>query len=326
MNELLQGPTISAWMSEEETVLRQQAREYLQRAANSGLLASRKIDRARVFPSGDTSVVFLIESPQLTYVTKMASHPETVETEAVFLKQWQEQGVKTPQVLALHTVDDQLPISILSLEYIETPVLSTLNTEQRVEKGIAREMGRTLARMHNATGEGFGLPVSNNKLQGCFTTFREEQQKLLEDDTSQLIKAGLLTNEDLIIARTAVDIMEDDLQAGRQPSLTHNDFRPYNIFYTEPLTIFDPDPRITHPYMCLALSLIKAEVRSNPYGKSEASEILSGYSETGEIQDRVLSAAMVLRGMRTLSTWTRKGKAKNMKGLLELIRRQQNII
>lgn len=328
MNELIEEPTIASWMPDDEVAFRRQAKEYLQNAAGAGVLASREIDSAKIFPGGETSVVFLVESPEKTYVAKMARYPETVERETAFFEQWAEKGVRTPKVLSLHTANNQVPVSIISLENIEAPILSqSLNTEQRVKKGIAREMGRTLARMHKAKGEGFGFPTPEDRTKGNFDSFSEEMENaLFKSRAGWLKEQGIITEKDIESAQTAVKIIEDDLHSGTQPSLTHNDFRPYNIFNTEPMIVFDPNPRITHPYMCLALTLIKSEVETGSFGKQERDEILSGYSEISEIDNRVLSAAIVLRGMRTLNTWKRKGRDKKVNKLLKVIKEHQSLI
>lgn len=328
MSELIEEPAIASWMTEDEVVFRRQAKEYLQKAADAGVLTSRKIDEVKVFADGETSVVFLVKSPELTYVAKLTRHPETVEREAVFFEKWAEQGVRIPRVLALHTTNDQIPVSIVSLEYIDAPILSRfLNTEQRVKKGVAREMGRTLASMHRAKGEGFGFPIPENRTKGNFVTFKEEfENTFLKRRANWLKEQGVITDQDLSSTQTAIEIIEKDLRSGIKPSLVHDDFRPYNIFASEPITVFDPNPRITHPFMCLALTLIKSEVESGTFGKQERDEILSGYSEITKVNNHVLSAAIVLRGLRTLNTWKRKDKEEKVSTLLELVRKHQQLI
>ena len=103
------------------------------------------------------------------------------------------------------------------------------------------------------------------------------------------------------------------------PSLTHNDFRPYNMFYTRPkITIFDPFPRITHPMMCLGGTILKAMLEGG--GDAEVSEILKGYREIGEVDENVLDAAIVLRVMSSLPSWYAKGRMKKIEKAVKVAR------
>ena len=121
--------------------------------------------------------------------------------------------------------------------------------------------------------------------------------------------------------------MEADLASGTKASLTHNDFKPYNILATKPeLTVIDCDPRITHPAMCLASTLLRTLTRDESFQKEEAEQILEGYRSITLISDQVLSAAMVLRSMKTLHTWQRKGKKERVVKLTSLMKEHQEKI
>jgi fructosamine-3-kinase len=274
------------------------------------------------------SVVFLVRSPGIIYVAKMASTPESVEREVVFYKEWSKQDVKTPEVLKLHTADKKVPVSIVSLEYINSPILSQqYDVEKRVKTGVSREMGRTLARMHKAKGKGFGVPTSRDRTKGSFATFKEEYQgAFLRRKADWLIAQTVLTNKDILGIKTAINIIEKDVLAGMRPALTHNDFRPYNIFASKPMTVFDPNPRISHPYICLALSLVGSDVETDPFSKNERDEILLGYSEITAINNRVLSAAIILGGMKKAYTWQKKREEDKVNRLMALLRKHQDII
>lgn len=324
MPELLEQPRIEPWMKPEDITFRNSAVTHLHTAADIGLLPG-SIEGFGVFPTGESSVVFKLDSNNGPFVVKMTPTVGVVETEAGFFSRWKEQGVKTPEVLAVHTANDTLPVSISVLEFIDAPLLGdTIRTKSRVALGISREMGRTQALMHKAKGIGFGHPIFTTPTHGSLTSFSEEMAGVFAQRTELLISKGIIGGHDLEMASRATAIIEKDLAAGVLPALTHNDFRPYNILATSPITVIDPNSRITHPAMCLSQSLLKALVESSGYGKQEFDEILTGYREISKIDDNILAAATILRSILTLHTWVNKGQEKKVGKLITYMREKQN--
>lgn len=319
MPEPTKEPVVRSWMPPEEQTFRKQVVTYLQTAGKLDILPG-PIREYDVFSQGESSVVFKVASDNGTFVVKMNRVSGIVENEASFFRNWQEQGIATPQVLTVHSANDLLPVSLSVLEFINAPLLETISTESRISQGLSREMGRTLALIHRSKGNGFGYPLSTDPQVGTYATFTEEMGSILTTRFYYLQEKGIINDEDIRAITKAVAVLQADIASGTKPSLTHNDFCPYNIFATHPITVFDPNPRITHPAMCLALSLLKAEIETSGNGSSEAREILSGYRQVSAISDPILSAAGVLRSAMTLHTWARKDKMDKIKKLIPYMR------
>lgn len=327
MTDLEDQHRVESWMRPGEIHLRQNARDYLNKAVELQLLLDNNVQNVKAFSQGESSVVFRVYTESNTYVVKMRGDDEGLEAEASFLNAWEKQGVKVPHIYSVRSANKDLPVSILVMEFINAPILSkSMSTNEMVKKGITRELGRTLARMHEATGTGFGFSRKSDELTGIFGSLTEEiDQTLFGKHTNWLIQKGVITERDVEIARKATKILEEDIRNGTKPTLTHNDFRPYNMFATEPITIFDPDPRITHPAIDLAYSTLKPLI-NKPASIDEKDEFLAGYREIHTVDDRILAAATVLRGVRKLHTWQRKGRTGQVKKLREVINRNQKLI
>ena len=309
----LNKPFIANWMNSQELEFRINVEDYLLKAAELGLLQGRHIKNKTIFPTGETSVVFKIETEAGTSVVKMTKNPGILEAESAFLQLWSTNGVKTPTIIKLHTANERFPTSILSMEFIDAPMLEDETPQSRIHRGISREIGKTLAKMHRITGEGFGQPIINNKIHGTFNTLREEiVNNVLGTQAEWLLRQGIIKPDDLLVAETALNILENDLKEKKFPSLTHNDMGMHNAFATNPIPVFDPIPLITHPYLCLALCLIVIEQESNDYGKQESVEILLGYSKISPVVSRSLDAAIYLKSIEKLYPWSKKGKKKSV--------------
>ncbi|KKQ23933.1 MAG: hypothetical protein US62_C0012G0016 [Candidatus Woesebacteria bacterium GW2011_GWA1_37_8] len=318
---------IKPWMRPKEIELRQKGRDHLNKAIKLGLFHGENILSITPFTQGESSVVFKVVTESSPSVVKMTPEAGGVEAESHFLLAWEKEGIKIPQIISIRPQDKEIPVSILVSEFIDSALLiDALTTQQMIEKGISKELGRMLAKMHRAKGKGFGFPIVGNENHGSFETFSEEMEKtLFGDRISWLLTHGVLNQFDVDVAHGAVEILEADIQKGGLPSLTHNDFATYNMFATEPITIFDPDPRITHPAICLAYTLLKSQVNEYP-DLTESSEILSGYREITPIDDETIAAGIVLRGIRKIHTWHREGKLSQLDKLKKVIDANEKLI
>ncbi|XP_037773144.1 uncharacterized protein LOC119568771, partial [Penaeus monodon] len=83
-------------------------------------------------------------------------------------------------------------------------------------------------------------------------------------------------------------------RAGRGSSFVHNDFRAGNIIYNEskpqPFAVIDPGPEFTHPYLCLAYSLLLEEV----HGANDPADLRRGYGDVSPIDDSRCSHRTVI--------------------------------
>lgn len=307
-------------MSLSELKFRKNAYKYLITAKAQGILPGQRLKSIFFFPSGENSVVSKITTEQKPFVVKMRKDIGILEIEKTFLNEWSKQNVTTPKILTSHTSNKNLPVSILILEYINAPLLSdAMNPSEMLKKGITRKLGSILANMHKAKGEGFGIPRIENNTRGKFDTFSEYiETNLFKEKLPWLVKKGILTQKSIIFAQKAVTIIEADIESGTLPSLIHNDFGPYNIFYTRPLTVFDPIPEINHPSLCLASLLLRHLIDSSDKStekeiQKEKDEVLNGYRKITPISDLVIMSGSILKSLIILSRWQKKHKHQKIK-------------
>jgi Ser/Thr protein kinase RdoA (MazF antagonist) len=323
-----QTPAIRHWMKSSEKEFRKKAKNFLFKAAKIGILPDRKIDKKhlKVFQKGSRSVVFCVnygrENP---YVVKMGNAKETIEAESAFLKRWNEAGVRVPKIIKRHLSNRRLPVSLTVMEYVDAPILSdVMDTKIRIKSGISFENGIVLARMHKVKGRGFGLVKSGRNIRGKFSSFRKEiEDNLFKMRIPELIEAGLLNLKIYEPLNKAIDMLDKETKSKIKPSFTHNDFRPYNMFYDKgQVIVFDPNPKITHPYMCLSLTLIKSliETEKEIYGKKEYQEILRGYESVSKIDKKSLQAAFLVRSIMNMHIWWKKEEKEKLRKLQILMK------
>lgn len=321
MRELVDTPVIKDWMPPEEVVFRKQAVDYLHRAAEMGIIPF-SVTNYGIFPEGESSVVFKVSTDSDEFVVKMALHPTRLATEAAAFTAWKAKSVNTPQVFSSHVASPTLPISLSVLEFIDAPTLSqAMATENRVDSGVSRELGRILARMHQVQTSGFGT-LQLPGLSGNMSSLSNETLPFLDQRLTRLVAKEILTDSDVASVHRALAVLEEDSLKRNRSSLTHNDFLPYNILSGPSLVVIDPDALITHPLLDLATTLIISEIADQPYGFKEPKEILAGYQETEPVEPNLLAAAMEVRTVRKLNTWAYKNKVRQVEACVALLRRE----
>jgi len=325
---------IRPWMKEDEIKFRQEAIANLILAAKNGLLPEKEIDfdNLKLFPKGARSVVFCANYQKETpYIVKMGRVKEIVEAEPYFLEIWEKQGIRTPKILSRHISNEKTPVSFSVMEYIDAPILGeVMNTEKRIRSGISKITGEILAKMHQKTGSGFGHAVIGGEIHGKFATFRDEINDNLfgeEEKVPVMIKEGILDEGIRKILDRAVDFLDTETRNEKAPSFTHNDYRPYNMFYKNGgIIVFDPNPKITHSMMCLASTIIKSriETESEEWGLKEEKEIIKGYDSISPIRKPSLDAALMVRSIMTLHIWWKKDEKEKVRKLLKMIEIYKN--
>ena len=302
-------PAANSLMRPHERALREQAPAYLAEIIARGSLGDQEVHGAELFKTGVSSVVYKVFTESGIMVVKMVPEGVDLMGDAAFFLACESAGIAVPHVIACDNPSEKVPVSVMALEYIDAPMLSSASDQERVEGGKLRELGRIQAAMHSIRGTGFGALESG---RGKFSTFQEQQE-----DTGLWERAELLRSKGLLPVSAeemnhAVELLSQSV-APEATSLTHNDLLPYNVFNTDPLTIFDPVVRYSHPYTCLAMTLIKSLVRDN--GAAEAAEIRAGYEEASPVREEELEAAMALRFVHAAYGWERKGKLEEIERL-----------
>ena len=291
-------PKTESWMSPEEINFRKQFPNIIDTVNQKNLLGYQ-ISKYTIFGAGSSSVVAKIEHLGGSSVFKTARDSDGIFNETVALSHWS-QVVKTPHILSTHQPDSVLPHAFTVFELITDPPLEEISPEDRISQGYSRAMGRDLAKMHSL--ETPNLPsASIVNFERILTSAQLHHDKLIAGNIiDQTLSEKILQTFKII---SSID---------PQMSLCHMDYLPYNIFSGSPLTIFDPFVNITYPLYDLANTLLVTKVASRQYGHSEASEILSGYQEILPVDQTVLSACEIIRGIKKLLVWKSKEKTSKL--------------
>lgn len=312
MGELYDEPKIEPWMDSDQISLRSNARSYLQTALDLGLLPASHILEAKVFSQGVSSAVFRVSTGEGYFVVKMRNTPGVLESESLFFQEWAKYGVRTPKVLDTFTASEKLPVSMLVMEYIDALVLAeVMKTPELTQHGYALEMGRILARMHKAKGQGFGIPRHGDEKRGVFNTFSEQiENTLFKSRINELLNGKHIGDQEVILAKQSVKAMEKELAAGETPSLLHYDLIPPHIFKTQPLTVFDPVGLISHPAFCLSMTIFRMRQYMFDHLDEDCpemiGEIIKGYREVGKVSSEAIASGVILNALMVMSSINRR--------------------
>ena len=242
---------------------------------------------------GISSLVCILNTAEEKVVLKISLGIGYTEGETQFLEVWEKVGVRVPRVLERGKIGDH---SYILMEFIVEPILSNKYTyEELVENGIYLEMGRTLKRMHIPKADGYGRVIKGKAGFSNFEAWltREDMKKRIK-----YVKEHKLLNGKHGSLATAFEILKAHIGVHEQSSYCHGDFAAYNIFATNPLTVFDPSPRFNNEYIDLAQSL----VMNIAHGQFPE-EFIQGYFNGEPYDDRVLHAAILLTVYSKFRYW-----------------------
>jgi fructosamine-3-kinase len=251
---------------------------------------------------GVSSLIAIIETVEEKVVLKIPLSTTYAQGEAQFLKMWERIGVKVPHVIEEGFLDGH---TYTLMEFIDAPILTAAYAqEELVEKGIYREMGKMLRLMHTPHAAGYGRVIEEKAEYAQFSDW------LLSEDIKIKITYvkdhSLLDNEHGSIA-TAFEVLQEYAKGQSSSSYCHDDFGGANIFATNPMTVFDPNPRFNYGYIDLGRSMVKHLSE----GISPA-QLLEGYFGEAESNQRVLHAAILLNAYMKFPYWHKIKKTQQI--------------
>jgi aminoglycoside phosphotransferase (APT) family kinase protein len=260
----------------------------------SGLLGSARVVATERLTGGKASAVYkVLLSTGRAMVLKSAA-ARVVETEALWLRGWRDVGIDTPEVYGNGVLADATPF--LLMECVAGPsVQSEVDAGRLPYDTTLRRIGRMLATMHSIRGSGFGssheghLDASGN---GQFQTLREKlSAEALPRGLAFALEVGEISERDPAWVERAVGTLsEHALVTG--PRRTHGDFRTGNMLRDgDRLVVIDPTPALTHPYLCVAYSLLLPEIEDGIVPLA----FFAGYDEVAPVDARALDAALLIR-------------------------------
>lgn len=257
--------------------------------AQHPLFSGKKVD-VTFLHAGVSSLVSIVETPEQKLILKIPLSELNSRLEGVFLKAWENVGVKVPHVLEEGEIGEHFYVL---MEYVDSETVSSkYKGEESLEKNVYHDLGKLLRQMHEAKTEGYSNIV-NKKSEPEYFSIAEwlkgdinmqtqveyvKEHKLLDDE-----KHGSIEN--------VFNILISNIGDSKKSVYCHNDFGGGNVFATEPFTVFDPWPCFHHPFMDITRSLIL--ISKGGVGKA-GEQFLDGYFGDEEYDKKLFHAFLVL--------------------------------
>lgn len=256
---------------------------------------------------GVGSLVSIVEASDKKMVLKIPLSMTTSQGEVMFLKVWEQSGVKVPRIIEEGLIGD---FSYILMEYVEAPVLSDILNKNKKTEWSSFELGRILRKMHIPKANGYGRVVDGKPE---FQTFEEWLgDKKIRKGIEYIKNNNLFPIDDLKITKI-ISILTEHVK-NNQSSYCHFDFGNSNIFATIPVTVFDPNPQFNNGYLDLGLSVFNCITSGvDPKG------LIDGYFEHETCNERVLFASVVLNCFVKLPSRHKKEKFEDIKNIQQYI-------
>lgn len=261
------------------------------------------------FQEGVSSLVCLIESSDKKYVLKISLRPKNLNTEAIFLKEWESIGVNTPHVFEDGFINDH-PYTLM--QYIDAKTVSQYFKENEFDRKVFFQMGEILNKMHTVKAVGYGKPKSNGEGE-----FKDFKSWLYEDEHNQrqiaYVKEHNLLPEETFgsIEKAREILLEYSLNS--ESVYCHDDFAPYNVLNTNPLTPFDPVCMYNISYLDLGKSVIQM-LSGDSKDLESIDQFLEGYfsSRNQKLDKKVLHASILFNAYKKFKYWHQKNNTSRI--------------
>ncbi len=253
---------------------------------------------------GVSSVIVIIDTPAGKWVLKIPRNKTHTVGEGQFFRVWEKAGVTVPHIVETGELNGS-PYTLM--EYVDAPTLDTCYShEELLTKGIFIEMGKALRLMHSASADGYGFVIDGKP------EFETVEEWLEGDDMKRRF--------DYIDEHNLLEGIEDELDKALEvikqhsensdSTYCHDDFGTANIFATDPITVFDPQPKFNSGYYDLGkMNFIKIALS----GSDESfRQLLDGYFDDDDCNDAVLNAYTFLAFCMKCPYWHRTGRQEQL--------------
>lgn len=233
---------------------------------------------------GQGSLVSILETTEEKLVLKIRLQTKN-NSEAIFLDAWEAAGVKVPHVFERGLMSGH---DYMLMEYVDSPTLGDVFSSQDIlEKNIYSKMGSLFSHMHEAEAKGYGEAVNGKAEFEKFTDWAASEGIKKKID---YVKENKLLGDEHGSLKKAIQILSEYTERENKSSYCHGDFGAHNIFYTDPLTVFDPNPMFNNRYIDLGENITGA-IGSNGLLPEQ---FISGYFNGEEYDKKVLCASILL--------------------------------
>ena len=253
---------------------------------------------------GISSVIAIIDTPADKWVLKIPRNKTFSVGEGQFFQVWEKAGVTTPQIIETGELKS-FPYTLM--QFIDAPTLDTKYTsEELTSNGKFTEMGKILRLMHSEKVNGYGYVVDGKPefetaeewLEGDNMKKRFDyiyEHNLLEGVGGELVKA--------------LEVIKQNSKI-EESTYCHDDFVPSNMFATNPITIFDANPRFNSGYYDLGRIKFFNIVFKN--SEESLKQLLDGYFGEDSCNNQVLNAYTFLTFCVKCRYWHKSGKEKEL--------------
>lgn len=296
-----------------------QAAEALSRV---GLLRGAHVLATERMAKGKASTVYKVVLSTGRAVIFKSTKTRVVEMEALWLRGWGEIGVDTPEVYGTGVLSDGTPY--LLMEYLEgQSVEADVEAGRLPFAGTMRTIGRMLAKMHTVRGAGFGSSHWDHLDAGGNGRFATLSAHLYSENLARglafAIEIAAISEHDCQVVERAVELLSAHAMT-TGPRRTHGDFRAGNMIHSGGrLVVIDPTPALTHPYLCLAYSLLEPPL----FADVSMADFMAGYQEVTPIDSRMLDAALLVRAGIMFDTFGRRRHTEHGLKIPALFARQR---
>lgn len=262
--------------------------------------AGREVD-VTFAATGVSSLVATIEGGEEKLVLKIPLGDNPVEGEAQFLGAWEGAGVAVPHVVETGEIGGR---GYLLMRHVDAPLLVKRGVDSLVADGSFREMGRTLRQMHEPEAAGYGRLRGGAPQQ---SSFREWVAEDIRERLEHVRATGLFDPVAHGRLDDAIEVLAAHCDAHPRVSFCHNDLSPANVFDTQPMTVFDPDPIVGHGLIDLGRAMV-ISVSLESTGAA-VDELAAGYYAAGEgVDARTHYASLLFNAFRKFSYWSKTGQ------------------
>jgi Ser/Thr protein kinase RdoA (MazF antagonist) len=167
-----------------------------------------------------------------------------------------------------------------------------------------------LRRMHSINAPGYG-PFNNGG--GRFTTIQDWLASL-ETRFAYTRDRQLLNQGEYGSIHEARETITAYAALNPSNSYCHNDFSAANLFFTSPITVFDPEPYVNSPLLDLAKSVVLVANARHPVNMKEAAkQLIAGYVGSGAPYDqKALRSAILLCAHLKFPFWDSTGQTSKL--------------
>jgi len=267
---------------------------------------------------GVSSLICIIETPNEKLVLKVHLSILRNMDEGQFLSVWGQAGVSVPHVIEEGMLNGH---AYVLMDYIDALILGEkFSQEELIEKNLYFEMGAVLHAMHEPKGEGYGRIIDG---KAEFSNFKDWLESENMQNRFKYVKDNKVLGEEHGSLSLACKILLEYV-GDKKSSYCHFDFGSLNIFATNPITIFDPNPQFNNGYIDLGYSAVVHIARNGTFPQQMVDGYFAGNNKP--YNEKVLQASIIINTCMKFSYWHKINKLKSIKNVQEYLIETKHIL